>query len=278
MKTSELLLTAWRFDPVALLGFVAALVASAATGWPREVSRIGYLTAALIALGIALVSPVGTLADGYLFSAHMLQHLLLLLVVPPLALLGLSSSRSAFAPRSRVPSPVVPGAWLAGVAAMWVWHAPALCNAATRSAAIHLVQEVSLLALGTWFFWPVLAPRREARLPPLEGIVYLFTACTACTLLGVAVTLSPVEICAAYLYPADRLGALPLLRDGWGLTPQRDQQVGGLLMWLPACLVYGVGILGILARWYAEPEATGEAGPGPAAVPAGACALPDETS
>ncbi len=58
-----------------------------------------------------------------------------------------------------------------------------------------------------------------------------------------------------FAHPVDRLGVMPLLRDGWGLTPQRDQQVGGLLMWVPACLVYGVGIMGQLARVFREPRA-----------------------
>jgi putative membrane protein len=250
MTTTELLLTAWRFDPIVVLGCAAALgaYASVPTG-RRTASRAGYLTAAFVVLVVALASPVGALADGYLFSAHMLQHLLLLLVVPPLALMGLNreidlpvqNPRRAF------------GAWLAGVSAMWLWHAPSLCNAATRSSAVHLVQEVSLLVMGTWFFWPILAPKTESRLPPFAAIAYLFTACTACTVLGIAVTFSPVEICTSYLFPSDRLGAMSLLY-GWGLTPQRDQQIGGLLMWLPACLVYGAGILGILARWYREPE------------------------
>jgi cytochrome c oxidase assembly factor CtaG len=257
MTTTDLLLFAWRFDPVAPLACAAAVAAYAATrSKDREGFRFGYLTAALLVLGVALLSPLGTLADGYLFSAHMMQHLLLLLVVPPLTLLGLSGSGSLtprLTGRAR-PSSLVPGAWLGGVAAMWLWHAPALCNAATRSVTVHLVQEVSLLGLGTLFFWPILAPQTSARLPPLAGIVYLLTGCLACTLLGVAVTFSPVEICAAYLYPADRLGALPLLRDGWGMTPERDQQIGGLLMWLPACLIYGAGILGILAGWYGEQE------------------------
>jgi putative membrane protein len=272
MTTAELLLTAWRFDPLVILGCAVGLAAYAAVpGSLRAASRAGYLTAAFVVLFVALASPVGALADGYLFSAHMLQHLLLLLVVPPLALLGLSHppapsrarphppAPSPVAERGSrklgsAPSPLVPGAWIAGVAAMWVWHAPLLCNAATRSNTVHLAQEVSLLLMGTWFFWPILAPKAESRLPPLAGIAYLFTACTACTLLGIAVTLSPVEICSAYLFPNDRMGAMPLLRGGWGLTPARDQQIGGLFMWLPACLIYGAFILGILAHWYAEPE------------------------
>jgi putative membrane protein len=260
MTTAELLLSAWRFDPLVVLGCAVGLAGYAAVpGSLRAASRAGYLTAAFVVLFVALASPVGALADGYLFSAHMLQHLLLLLVVPPLALLGIGARKPRPpSPRDptphRAPSPLAPGAWLAGVAAMWLWHAPLLCNAATRSYGVHLLQEVSLLLMGTWFFWPILSPKAESRLPPLAGIAYLFTACTACTLLGIAVTLSPVEICSAYLFPNDRLGAMPLIRGGWGLTPARDQQIGGLFMWLPACLVYGAGILGILARWYAEPE------------------------
>jgi putative membrane protein len=255
MTTFDLLLRAWRFDPVVLLGCASAfaihaLVPGAATG----ARRAGFLTAAVVVLAVALVSPLGALADGYLFSAHMLQHLLLLLIVPPLALLGLAPPFRAKIEAVRGISPAVPGAWLSGVAAMWMWHAPVLCNAATQSSTVHLVQEVSLLLMGTWFFWPILGPRREERLPPLGGIAYLFTACTACTLLGIAITFSPVEVCASYLNPVDHLGALSLVRGDWGLTPERDQQIGGLLMWLPACLVYGAGILGILARWYSESE------------------------
>jgi putative membrane protein len=271
MTAADLFLLGWRFDPVAPLACVAALVGfNAARGdtgsWlrPRRLGgeSLAYLAAAIILLGIALVSPLGTLADGYLFSAHMLQHLLLLLGVPPLALLSVSCASKACATDidPKRPSSFVPGAWLAGVSAMWIWHAPTLCNAATRSVGVHLMQEVSLLAFGTFFFWPILAPRREARLPAFAAIAYLLTACIACTLLGIAVTLAPVEVCSAYLHPIDRLGVLPLLRDTWGLTPQRDQQIGGLIMWLPACLVYGTAVLGILARWYREPE-TAETSP-----------------
>jgi cytochrome c oxidase assembly factor CtaG len=143
--------------------------------------------------------------------------------------------------------------WGLGVGAMWLWHEQTLCNAASQSALVHRVQELSLLGLGTAFWWPILAPREESRLPPLSGVAYLFTACVACTLLGVLITFSPVEVCSVFAHPVDRLGVMPLLREGWGLTAEKDQQVGGLLMWVPACLVYGVGILGVLARLFHEP-------------------------
>jgi len=253
MTTTVLLLSAWRFDPIAVLGCAAAIAAYAAAPHAKSASRLGFLSAATLVLVVALVSPLGTLADGYLFSAHMLQHLLLLLIVPPLALLGVSGQPRR-GTHAGLAARAVPLAWVAGVSAMWLWHAPLLCDAATRSGTLHRLQEISLVVLGLAFWWPILAPREESRLAPLAGVIYLFTACTACTVLGIAITFSPVEVCSVFAHPTDRLGALSLLRGGWGLTPERDQQLGGLFMWVPACLVYGVGILGILARWYRAPE------------------------
>jgi putative membrane protein len=252
MDSWGLLTSCWRLDPLAVAVCAAAAIAYATPG-RRSGVRILPFAMALLMFVLALVSPIGQLADGYLFSAHMLQHLLLVLVVPPLALLGVAPALRARAP-GRVGRlllrPVV--AWGLGVGAMWLWHEQTLCNAASQSAVVHRVQELSLLVMGTAFWWPVLAPREESRLPPLSGVVYLFTACVACTLLGVLITFSPVEVCSVFAHPVDRLGVMPLVRDGWGLTVEKDQQVGGLLMWVPACLVYGVGILGVLARLFRE--------------------------
>jgi putative membrane protein len=262
MNTEALLIGTWRLDPLAVLASLATLLGYVAAIRARLHPRAPYLAAALAVVVLAVASPVGALSDGYLFSAHMLQHLLLVLVVPPLALLGLGTfeERASLGGHPQTPgaprtlSPLV--TWLAGVSAMWLWHAPTLCNAASESALVHRVQEASLLAMGTAYWWPILSPLASHRLSPLRGAVYLFTGCFACTILGIAVTLSPVEVCSVYLHPVDRLGILPLLRGGWGLTPERDQQLGGLLMWMPACLVYGGAILGQIARFY-----RGEAAP-----------------
>jgi len=252
MDTWRLLASCWRFDPLAVAVCVAAAIATMAPG--RFGVRVVPFAAALLIFVLALVSPIGQLADGYLFSAHMLQHLLLVLVVPPLALLGIAPAMRARTPgrigRLFRLRPIV--AWGLGVGAMWLWHEQTLCNAASQSAVVHRLQEVSLLVMGTAFWWPILAPREESRLPPLGGVAYLFTACVACTLLGVLITFSPVEVCSVFAHPVDRLGVMPLVRDGWGLTAEKDQQVGGLLMWVPACLVYGAGILAVLGRLLRE--------------------------
>lgn len=277
MTTRDLLLTCWQLDPVALAVVVAGAAAILATHGRRPAMRALPLGAAIVLLCVACLSPVGRLADGYLFSAHMLQHLLLVLVVPAFLLMGIPSSpepatarlaalAAAARPlRSIAGSPLV--AWGLGVGAMWVWHAPTLCDAASRSPVVHRLQEASFLVMGTAFWWPVLAPRVAARLSPLAGVLYLFSACTACTLLGILLTFSPVEVCSVFAHPIDRLGVMSLLRDGWGLTPERDQQLGGLLMWVPACLVYGAGIMVQLSHLFREPHLAPALTGGPAPAP-----------
>jgi putative membrane protein len=210
------------------------------------------LLGAAAAVVVARASPIDARARGTLFSAHMLQHMLLALVAPPLALLAIPPTAQA-SPMRRAPAIAT---WAPGVGAMWIWHAPLLCNAAATSDAVRLLQTLSLPALGAAFWWPVVGPGR--RLPDLTLIAYLFTACVACSILGISITFSPVTVCAAYGHGADPLGALPLVR-AWGLTPAVDQQLGGLLMWVPGCTLYAGAILAVVGRFYAEPHARVEA-------------------
>jgi cytochrome c oxidase assembly factor CtaG len=247
----DLLLEGWAWRPAVALP-VAALLALHAARWRlRAPSRWLALLGAAAVVVVALTSPIETLARGVLFSAHMLQHMLLLLVAPPLALIALP--RRSTGAHGRGAGPAV--TWLLGVGAMWMWHAPVLCNAATSSERVRAAQTLSLLAMGLAFWWPLLGPRLDRRLSDLGAVAYLFTACVACTLLGVSITFSPVEVCSAYLHPHDPLGLVPLVRDGWGLTPSVDQQLGGLLMWVPGCAVYASAILAIVARFHRGPRA-----------------------
>lgn len=246
MNPMQSLVSAWVWSPLAAVCAGAGLVIYfRCFGWSR---RAWWMLAAAAVLLLTLISPLAALAQGHLFTAHMLQHILLLLVVPALALLALPAS-------ARLPARLLNPAfcWLCGVGAMWVWHAPALCNAAAASRAVSAVQTLSLLALGTAFWWQVLAPCETQRISPLHGILYLFTACAACTVLGVILAFSPVTVCTAYLHPVDRLGIANPIDGRWGMTPQRDQQIGGLIMWVPMCLIYVCAIFCQLARWYAVP-------------------------
>jgi cytochrome c oxidase assembly factor CtaG len=249
MNTEQFLLTAWVWSPLALVGTAAALRAYFQRfGWSR---RAWWMVAAAALLLLTLTSPLATLARGYLFSAHMLQHILLVLAVPAFALMALPDSAQITAPLARLLNPAF--CWASGVGAMWIWHAPALCNAAATSRPVSDVQTLSLLALGAAFWWPLLAPRETQRIAPLRAVVYLFAACTACTILGIILTFSPVTVCRAYVHPVDRLGLLPMIYGAWAMTPPRDQQIGGLIMWVPMCLVYLCAIFAQLARWYTVP-------------------------
>lgn len=250
MNMAHFFRTAWTFSPTVLLS--SAFLMSWYVGAFRLERRAGWFFGGVILLPLTLLSPLNTLADGYLFSAHMAQHILLLLIVPAMLLLGLPT-----VPRLRwrgLRNPVT--GWLAGVGAMWFWHIPAMCNAAVESAAIHALQTVSLLLLGGLFWLRILTPDEAERLSPPVGVAYLGSACITCSVLGIIITLSPVAVCSIYTMPPPSHAALlRILRADWGLTPERDQQIGGLLMWVPMCLLYLWGICGQIARWFAEPVA-----------------------
>src|SRR5467141_3530906 len=250
MTTYQFLTTAWRWNSIILLLCSLALMGYFLAF--RRRGRPAYVGAALVVFLFALISPVNALADGYLFSAHMVQHLLLVLIVPALLLLSLPRSFALPRPLTAFTHPFM--GWIAGVGAMWLWHAPALCNAATTSRTVSAVQTISLLLMGSVFWWQVLAPREEQRLSPPAGIVYLFTACTACSVLGIILTFAPVSLCPVYQHPVDRLGMLSTIRGQWGLTSERDQQIGGLLMWVPMFFIYLTAILAQLARWHSGPH------------------------
>lgn len=244
MTTRQFWLTAWDWNPVVIGVCAAALILYAKSVGFRPPQRGACFAAAVAVFFLALASPLNTLAEGYLFSAHMMQHLLLLLVVPPLVLFSLPESN----PGGRFGlHPVV--AWLAGSSAMWVWHQHTLCDAATTTQTGRVIQIITLLAAGLLFWWPIVGPQRNRRLPPLLGVVYLFSACVACTILGILITFAPLGVvCPVYLHPVDRLDLLPLIRQRWDITPVKDQQAGGLMMWVPACGIYLSGVMALLAR------------------------------
>ena len=248
MTTQQFLTSAWTWNLAAL---ASSGIALAVYLWAFGVHRrIAYLLGGLGVFVFTLSSPLNALAAGYLFSAHMLQHILLLLIVP--ALLLMSLPRCASLGSRLISNPFI--GWISGVGAMWLWHARPLCNAAVSSQLVNVVQISSLLLLGIVFWQQILAPREDERLSPPGAVLYLFSACVACSILGILITFSPVSVCPIYAHPAvDRLGVLNLVQSNWGITPDKDQQIGGLLMWVPMCLVYLAAIIAQLARWFAHP-------------------------
>ncbi len=260
MTTWRLLVSAWNWEPSVLLGCAALLAADLVAAGFRCSKDVAWFGAGVGVLLLALVSPIDTLGDAYLFSAHMLQHLLLLLIVPPLLLLGIPREpvrRALRRPPVRrvecvLAQPLL--AWSLGVGTMWLWHLPALYNAALAHAGIHVVEHLCFLGSAATFWWPLVAPVGEARLTPVAAALYLFAAAAASTILGIILTFVSPGLYPLYLRPGDRLGILPLLRDGWGFSPAVDQQTGGILMWVGGGLVYLGAIIATLARWYGEPD------------------------
>jgi putative membrane protein len=229
--------------------------------------QIALFTGGVAWLLLALVSPIDVLGDEYLFSAHMLQHLLLVLVVPPMLLLGLPAEviRRALGIRivARVESvlghPAV--AWVLAAAVLWVWHLPALYDAALADENVHIVQHLMFLVTATAFWWPILTPLEKRRLGPGAAMAYLLAAGAASSLLGVILTFAPAGLYPAYLQPEDELGLLSLIRQEWGLSAAADQQLGGLLMWVPGGIAYLLAIFAVFARWQSgDSGATAEEG------------------
>ncbi len=261
MSSSDFFLRAWDWKPSVVIGCGALIAAYAWAVQFRFSRRIAAWLGGVLLIFLALVSPLDELADTYLFSVHMAKHILFVLVVPALFLIGLPAAPFERALRNRVSAaaerllskPAV--AWTAGVGAMILWHIPVLFNTASAHEALHIVEHLSLLIGGTVFWWPIISPVSRARLQPVpQGVAYLFTACLACTAIGVLITFAPASLYPAYEHPTDAYGILPVIREVWGISPAMDQQIGGLLMWVPCCVVYLTAIMAMFARWYGEEQ------------------------
>jgi putative membrane protein len=261
MSTPEFFMSAWNWKPSVVAGCLGLLAAYATAARPRFSARAVAWVAGVALIFLALVSPLDELADRYLFSVHMAKHILFVLVVPALLLIGMPpepiqwlSRRPAAASVLRwLGQPAV--AWMAGIGAMACWHIPAAFNAALAYEPLHIVEHLSLLVCGTIYWWPILSPVAEARLNPVpQAVVYLFTSCLACTAMGVAITFASTALYPAYAQPADAFGMLDTIRNQWGISAALDQQIGGLLMWVPGCLIYLTGVLAMFARWYGQAE------------------------
>lgn len=274
MTIWQFFIAGWDWEPSVIVGCAALLLAYFAAIRFRFPRRAWCFVAGVAVLFLALVSPIDTLGDTYLFSAHMLQHILLILAVPPLLIIGMPREvlhkiieRPTIAKMERILS--IPAlAWAIGIGTMWAWHWPPLYNAALASEPIHIAEHLIFLVSSVIFWWPVVTPMEKLRLAPLWAVVYVFAACTAHTVLAILITFAPLGIYPAYLDPIDTFKILPLLRNQWGVTPSVDQQWGGLLMWVPTCAVYLAFILTTLARWYRTPEEDGALGPLPIEAPA----------
>jgi len=255
--------TAWRLEPGIILPL--ALSALLYIRGARATRGIGVQQAVCfwtgwIVLMLALVSPLHPLGE-VLFSAHMAQHEILMLIAAPLLVLsrplvallwGLPFSwRRAAGHWSKghyvqrtwhgITQPFT--AWWIHALALWIWHAPVLFQATIHSELIHTAQHLSFFISALLFWWSLLYAR--GRMGYGAGVLYVFTTAVHTSILGALLTFAP-----AVWYPAYAATA-----PTWGLSPLQDQQIGGLIMWIPAGLVYLCAGLALFAAWLRESDA-----------------------
>ncbi|MEJ2559564.1 MAG: cytochrome c oxidase assembly protein, partial [Anaerolineae bacterium] len=167
MTTWQLLVSTWSWDPSVLIGCVALIGVYLGVVRSRMTSKMLFFVAGVLVTFLALESPLEELGDTYLFSAHMAQHLLLILIAPPLMLLGIPrwlAQRILDWPLADrieriINRPLL--AWLVGMGTIWVWHAPVLYNATLADENIHIVEHLSFLVASSIFWWPILSPLTE---------------------------------------------------------------------------------------------------------------------
>jgi putative membrane protein len=207
----------------------------------------------MLALLGALVSPLDGLGEDYLFSAHMLQHVMLGDVAPLLILLSLSrvimrpATRRLTAVERRLGPLASPAAcivlWLT---LMYLWHIPALYDAATEHPLIHLFEHLSFFTAGVALWWPLIQPVPMRRsLTGLQPVAYIATAKAGLAALGIFLTWSTTAI---YPYYEDR----PRI---WGLSPIEDQNVAGVIMMVEQSVTLALVLVALFVRMLQRSEA-----------------------
>jgi putative membrane protein len=250
----------WTFDPwiVAPIGVLGSLYAigSLVLRQRRARTTYPYLPTALywggwLSLAGSLVSPLHWLGE-HLFTFHMIEHEIIMAVSAPLLVLANPVGPLLWGLPRRVRLPLgrtlrhkavsVPWRWLSqgshgtllhGIA-IWTWHAPILFDAAVTDVALHRVQHLSFFLSAVLFWWSVFR-RSEA------GVAawHVFITMLHTSVLGALVALAP-----RVLY-----GAQTATAASWGLTPLQDQQLAGIIMWVPAGTIYAGATLALAAVW-----------------------------
>ncbi|HWQ36671.1 MAG TPA: cytochrome c oxidase assembly protein [Blastocatellia bacterium] len=262
--------TAWSFEPLVIVSLLVSAwlyVSGVRRVWQQAQPGRGVrwweaaaFAGGWLALFVALVSPVDALGSA-LFSAHMLQHEILMVVAAPLLVLSrpltawlwalpLEWRRRAGRLGSHAQVQQVwrgmtnlLAAWLIHAVVLWGWHLPLLFQATLESEAVHAAQHLSFF-VSALLFYQALLVRRNGQMNAGAGVLYVFTTAVHTSVLGALLTFSN-----ALWYPAYRETTA-----AWGLSPLEDQQLGGLIMWVPAGVVYIIGGLALFGLWLRESE------------------------
>ena len=209
-------------------------------------SQVVLFIVAMLVIFLALASPLDELGDEYLFSAHMVQHLLITLVAPPLLLLGMPGWLLQPLLRKRVilgigkvlTHPFV--AFFLFNIDFWLWHAPPLYNATLSNENLHIFEHMLFIVTAVIYWWPILSPVEALPRLSLGGqVLYLFLSGMPSVALGAGLTfIQPLY--SPYIQQPIR---------AWGISPATDQQLGGLIMWVPVNIIVIVIVSVLFIRW-----------------------------
>ena len=247
----------WSFVPGAI-PVVAVLTFLYVRRWREvraSVARLASFLAGMALILVALVSPVDRLAEQ-LFFMHMTQHLLLLDLAPILVLLGLTKVILRPATRKlmrleQAAGPLAHPVFAIGlyVVVMWIWHIPALYDAALEHSVVHVLEHITFAIAGGLYWWHLLSPiRSRKRLGGMGPVVYMVSTKLLVGLLGVGLAFAPEAIYDFY----ERQPGF------WGLSPDGDQQVGGLIMATEQSIVMGIALAYLFVRMLAEADRQNE--------------------
>jgi putative membrane protein len=255
----------WNLDAIMILFMMLICLGYLYLTDFKFIKRSVFFIAGFVLIIISVASPLYFLGENYLMSAHMLSHVLLLLIAAPLLVLGIpEKNNNPFLVRVSEKLSAIPWLpWMAGVCIMWFWHIPAVFNRLlewpamdfTHPFSVHILSDLHLISLilcGIIFCWPVIGPFREQRLLPLHAVLYLSAACIFCSILGLLITFAPMGIYTPYMHIEDHFGFLNMIRNEEGISAIVDQQAGGLIMWVPGCLIYLSASIYILMKWFNE--------------------------
>lgn len=248
--------------PLLLYGWgLRTLWRRAGTGRGVPVWRALAFAAGLQVLGAALLGLDHAAHDS--FAWHMAQHLLLILGAAPLLVLGAPlyvalwaaplrwrrAGAQAWARRPalraawrRLTHPVA--VWVLATAVFWGWHVPTLYEAAADNSALHALEHLGFLVTNGLFWWALLAPHGRRRLSPGAGVVFLFTTALQGSLLGALLTFARTPLYPGYAQRA--------LARGQGALA--DQQLAGLVMWVPSGVVYVALSALFFIQWLRDEE------------------------
>ena len=230
-----------------------AAAADPSLGAPPSAAQRARFITGLVILLLSLNGPLHDLSDSFLFSAHMVQHLVLTLVVPPLLITGTPVSLFRQALRSPGVTRVARVVTRAGFCfaafnlVIAVWHFPGMYNFALAHHAVHIAQHLMFITAAVLMWWPLLSPVPE--LPRLSyplQMLYCFL---------MTIPMSIVAIYIAYsgtlLYPA--YASAPRV---WQISPLQDQMIGALIMWIPGGLFFAGVMAVVFFKWSAADSDT----------------------